>query len=152
LDSVRYFDLFVPTDSLDKNNNPIAHSIASRIEHVSGTLLIDAPNNKSGQEDIVMFPSLQTKKPSYVYYDQDRYTSSRGTYPRDSFFFRMEPFSFNHADRYKKEDIAFKGELHSANIFPDFKETLKLQGDDFSLGFISQTPKEGYSVYKGKGN
>lgn len=152
LDSVRYFDLFIPTDSLDKNNQPIAYSMGSRIEHVNGVLLIDAPNNKSGQQDIPIFPSLQTKKPSFVYYDQDRDSTNKGTYARDSFFFKMEPFSFNHLDRYKKEDIQFKGELHSANIFPDFKETLKLQGDDFSLGFISATPKEGYPVYKGKGN
>ncbi len=152
LDSVRYFDLYAPTDSLDKNNQPIAYSIGSRIEHVSGILLIDAPNNKSGQQDIPIFPSLQTKKPSYIYYDQDRDSTSKGTYARDSFYFKMTPFSFNHLDRYTKEEIQFKGELHSADIFPDFKETVKLQGDDFSLGFISNTPKEGYPVYKGKGN
>lgn len=151
LDSVRYFDLYVPTDTLDKNGQPIAYAISSRIEHLNGILLIDAPHNKSGQEDIPIFPSLQTKKPSFVYYDVDRDTSSEGTYGRDSFYFKVDPFSFNHLDRYKKEDIAFKGTLRSADIFPDFKETLKIQ-DDNSLGFISDTPKEGYPVYKAKGN
>ncbi len=149
LDSVRYFDLFVPTDQLDENNQPIAYSIGSRIEHLNGILLIDAPNNKSGQEDIVIFPSLQTKADSYVFYDID--TSQAKIYPRDSFYFRVVPFSFNHLDRFTAKDIQFKGELHSADIFPDFKETLKLQDDDFSLGFISKTPVEGYPVYKGKG-
>ncbi|MFN7116145.1 MAG: hypothetical protein ACK4TA_05060, partial [Saprospiraceae bacterium] len=91
LDSVRYFDLYVPTDTLDKNGQPVAYAVSSRIEHLSGILLIDAPHNKSGQEDIPMFPSLQTKKPSFVYYDVDRDTSSKGTYGRDSFYFKVDP-------------------------------------------------------------
>jgi len=151
LDSVRYFDLFVPTDTMDKNGQPVARAIKSRIEYLNGVLLIDAPNNKSGQEDIPIFPSLQTKKPSFVYYDVDRDTASEGTYGRDSFYFKVDPFSFNHLDRYTKEDIAFKGTLRSADIFPDIKETLKLQ-DDSSLGFITETPKEGLPTYKSKGN
>ncbi len=149
LDSVRYFDLFVPSDSLDAENQPVAFSIASRIEHLKGVLLIDAPSNKSGQEDILIFPSLQTKENAYVFYDLE--ADSIQTYPRDSFYFRIAPFSFNHLDKFTAKDIQFKGELHSADIFPDFKETLKLQEDDFSLGFISNTPKEGYPVYQGKG-
>lgn len=150
LDSVRYFDLFVPSlEELDENGNPKAYSIASRIEHLNGVLLIDAPNNKSGREDIVIFPSLQTKEDAFVFYDIDSVAAK--TYPRDSFYFRVEPFSFNHLDRFTAKDIAFKGELHSADIFPDFDETLRLQEDDFSLGFISDTPEEGYPVYQGKG-
>lgn len=150
LDSVRFFDLYVPTDTIDKNGQPVARSISSRIEYLSGILLIDAPNNKSGQEDIPIFPSLQTKKPSFVYYDVDRDTASAGTYGRDSFYFKVDPFSFNHLDHYKKEDVAFKGTLRSADIFPDIKETLKIQ-DDNSLGFLTETPKDGLPVYKGKG-
>ncbi len=150
LDSVRYFDLFVPSpEELDENGNPKAYSIASRIEHLSGVLLIDAPNNKSGREDIVIFPSLQTNSDAFVFYDID--STAAKTYPRDSFYFRIEPFSFNHLDRFTAKDIGFKGELHSADIFPDFDETLRLQENDFSLGFISDTPKEGYPVYQGKG-
>ncbi len=150
LDSVRYFDLFVPTDQLDEKQQPIAYSIASRIEHLRGTLLIDAPKNKSGRDDIATFPSLQTKGNAYVYYDLGDIQG--GVYSRDSFFFRLDPFSFNSLDKFKAEDIQFKGTLHSANIFPDFKETLRLQKEDFSLGFISKTPDDGYPVYQGKGN
>lgn len=151
LDSVRFFDLFVPSlEELDENGQPKAYSIGSRVEHLSGVLLIDAPNNKSGQEDIVIFPSLQTNTDAFVFYDID--STAAATYPRDSFYFRVAPFSFNHLDRFTAKDVQFKGELHSAEIFPDFKETLRLQEDDFSLGFISETPKEGYPVYQGKGN
>jgi hypothetical protein len=57
LDSVRFFDLFVPTGKLMKSGEPEALSIGSRLEHLTGVLLIDAPSNKSGKEDIPMFPS-----------------------------------------------------------------------------------------------
>ena len=58
LDSVRYFDLFVPTEAIDENNKPVSISIGSRIEHTSGVLLVDATDNKSGANDIDIFPSF----------------------------------------------------------------------------------------------
>lgn len=148
LDSVRYFDLFVPTGEMLANGDRAATSIASRIEHVNGVLLIDAPSNKSGKDSIQMFPSLQTQDFSYVYYDQD--TIQEGAYGRDSFYFQMEPFSFNHLDNYTAEDIKFRGSLTSGGIFPDFKETLVLR-ENYSLGFKTKTPEEGEATYGGKG-
>ncbi|GJM35419.1 MAG: hypothetical protein DHS20C18_44200 [Saprospiraceae bacterium] len=148
MDSVRFFDLFVPTGEFDKAQNPIALSIASRIEHFKGVLLIDAPHNKSGKEDIPMFPSLQTKSSSFVYYYRD--STQEKAYPRDSFYFELKPFSFNHLDLFSAEDLHFKGKLFSADIFPVFDETLVLR-DDESLGFLSETPQNGYPVYKDKG-
>lgn len=148
LDSVRYFDLFVPTGDRMANGDREASSIASRIEHVNGVLLIDAPSNKSGKDSIQMFPSLQTQEFSYVYYDQD--TIQEGAYGRDSFYFQLEPFSFNHLDDYSAEDIKFRGSLTSGGIFPDFKESLILR-ENHSLGFKTQTPEEGEMAYGGKG-
>lgn len=148
LDSVRYFDLFVPTGKRMANGDKEAMSIASRIEHVNGVLLIDAPNNKSGKDSIQMFPSLQTQDFSYVYYDQD--TIQEGAYGRDSFYFQLEPFSFNHLDDYYADDIKFRGSLTSGGIFPDFKETLVLR-ENHSLGFKTKTPDEGEITYGGKG-
>ena len=109
MDSVRFFDLFVPTGEVDKAQNPVALSIASRIEHFDGVLLIDAPHNKSGKENIPMFPSLQTKSNSFVYYDRD--STQNRAYPRDSFYFELKPFSFNHLDMFNGDDLNFKGEL-----------------------------------------
>lgn len=150
LDSVRFFDLFVPTGEMDKNQNPVAKSIGSRIEHLSGVLLIDAPNNKSGREDIDIFPSLQSKEKSYVYYDYKG--TQKGAYARDSFYFELDKFSFNHLDKISGDDLKFKGLMHSAGIFPDFREELVLQEGDQSLGFETETPPEGYDVYKDKAN
>ncbi|MEL7020574.1 MAG: hypothetical protein AAGK47_03110, partial [Bacteroidota bacterium] len=90
LDSVRFFDLFVSEGKEDAKGNPIAESIASRIEHLNGVLLIDAPNNKSGKEDIDIFPSLQSKSKSYIYYDYD--ITQSGAYGRDTFYFELDKF------------------------------------------------------------
>ena len=150
LDSVRYFDLFVPTEAKDENGRPISISIASRIEHTNGVLLIDAPDNKSGANDIDLFPSFNTKDYSYVYYDNR--IIHDGVYKRDSFYFKLDKFSFNSLDNFTKNDIHFKGNLVSAEIFPDIKETLLLQEEDQSLGFTTQTPSEGLPTYQGIGN
>ncbi len=149
MDSVRYFDLFIPTGAKDKAGQPVALSMASRIEHLSGILLIDGPNNKSGKEDIAMFPSLQTKTSSYIFYD--RKETQDAAYRRDSFFFKLDKFSLNSLDKFVAADVAFKGSMISADIFPEFKETVTVQKDQ-SLGFTTQTPADGYGNYRNKGN
>lgn len=150
LDSARYFDIFVPTGMVDKKGKMIANAIGSRIEHLTGVLLIDAPANKSGREDITLFPSLQTKDFSYVFYDKKM--TQGGIYNRDSFYFKLDPFSFNSLDRFGPQDIRFEGEMVSANILPNFRETLVLMPGDSSLGFETKTPEEGLPAYTGKGN
>ncbi len=148
LDSVRYLDLFLPTGRVDRSGKPEAVSIASRIEHVGGTLLIDAPNNKSGREDIPSFPSLHTDRPACVYYDWPDLFG--GVYDRDSFYFELDPFHLNDLDKLRPQDLAFDGTMVSAFIFPDFRETLVLQ-EDRSLGFVTRTPDAGWPAYTGKG-
>ncbi len=150
MDSVRYFDLYIPTEAKDEEGNPVSVSIASRIEHTSGVLLIDAPHNKSGKEDIPLFPSFNSKGPAYVYYDKGDIQG--GSYKQDSFYFELDKFSFNSLDNFQREDLQFGGTMVSADIFPDFKETLKLRQEDDSFGFIAESPEEGYPTYQGKGN
>ncbi len=148
-DSIRFFDLFVPTGGLDKNQQPVAYSIGSRIEHASGVLLIDAPNNKSGKEDIEMFPSFQSKDKSYVFYHRD--STQNFAYKQDSFYFELVPFSLNKLDKISAGALKFQGTLFSADIFPDIKETILLR-EDQSLGFIHETTEKGLPVYTGKGD
>ncbi|MEL6659912.1 MAG: hypothetical protein AAFP77_17505 [Bacteroidota bacterium] len=148
LDSVRYWDLYVPTGNLDENNRPEALSLGSRIEHLQGVLLVDAPNNKSGRKDIPIFPSLQSKENSYIFYDSP--DTRGGVYVRDSFYFELEPFSFDHLDRYGPQDVKFEGVLRSNGMFPDIEETAVIQ-EDQSLGFTTETPTEGHPAYDGKG-
>ena len=148
-DSVRHLDFYIPTGEMDKYNQPIAYAMSSNIEHISGALLVDAPNNKSGKEELSIFPSLQSKKFSFVFYDYP--STQHGAYTRDSFYFRLNPFSFNGLDSYTKDQLTFKGELFPATIFPNFKETIVVRDEDKSFGFIHRTPAEGYPTYTNKG-
>lgn len=148
LDSVRYFDIFVPTGQVDKKGKMLANAIHSRIEHLNGILLIDAPSNKSGKEDIPIFPSLNAKNNSFVFYDAKDIQG--GVYNRDSFYFKLDPFSFNSLDKFGPKDLNFKGELRSADILPVFKEAIVLMPDT-SLGFVTKTPATGHPAYLKKG-
>ncbi|MEM9921235.1 MAG: hypothetical protein AAF990_24250, partial [Bacteroidota bacterium] len=149
MDSIRYLDLFIPTGEKDKRGQDVALSIGSRIEDLSGTLLIDAPGNKSGKEDIEMFPAFISKQPSFVYYDAPQIQNS--CYQRDSFYFELEPFNFEQLDPLQAADIRFKGRLQSGGIFPEIEETLALQIEDQSFGFETVSPTEGFDLYGGKG-
>lgn len=148
VDSVRFFELYLPTGKKDASGVPEAYSIGSRIEHASGILLIDAPKNKSGREDIKTFPAFKSTTNSYVYYDLEETLDA--CYNRDSFYYELFPFTLNGLDEFQREEFEFKGQMISAGIFPDFKETLLLQQEDHSLGFTHQLPAEGYPAY-GKG-
>jgi hypothetical protein len=149
LDSVTYYDLFVQTGEKDAQGNPEAFSIASRIENTAGVLLIDAPFNKSGREDIATFPAFKTTAPAYVYYDFEE--TLEGCYKRDSFHFKLHPFTLNNLDHFSAENFHFKGQMVSAGIFPEFEETMVLNEEDHSLGFKHEVPAEGYATY-GKGH
>ncbi len=149
-DTMLYLDFYRPTGQKDKYENPIATALKSTIEKVSGVLLIDAPNNKSGKEDLPIFPSLQVKKPSYVFYEYPFVQG--GAYKRDSFHFELKPFSFNGLDSYEPSALQFKGQLISAEIFPKFDETIVVRDIDTSYGFVHTTPANGYGTYQNKGN
>ncbi len=151
LDSVRYLDLFVPQPKPEgATDAPEPIGINSRIEHVSGTVLIDAPANKSGREDIPIFPSLQTDKTSFVYYDLP--SNFDTAYTRDSFYFELDKFSFNSLDAFTDEEVRFKGTMVSANIFPPYKEEIYIREEDRSLGHLIETKLEGWPTYDAAGN
>lgn len=147
MDSVRYLDLFLPVDDFIGEGMK-RESTGSRIEHLSGYLLIDAPKNKSGSEDIAYFPSLQSKDVSYIYYDR---ADTSANYPRDEFFFELQPFSLNGMDSLLAGEVELDGRLVSGGIFPDMEETLSVQ-EDGSLGFVTQTAEGGQATYGDRGN
>ncbi len=137
MDSVRYLDLYIPDPQSDPAK-PKALSIASRIEYLSGTLLLDAPKNKSGKQDIAIFPALKSEKLSYIYYDKG---DPESPYQRDSFYFEVAPFNFNSLHQLTEADVQFKGQLNSGGIFPAIEETVTLQ-EDGSLGFVTKSENE----------
>lgn len=118
--------------------------VRSVIEDVGGRLLINFPSNKSGLRDFPEFPIFISEKDSYVYYDRDK------AYPRDRFKYTIYPYVIDSLDNFLTDYLQFKGELESADIFPRIYQPLKVQSD-YSLGFMTSTPEEGYPVYQGKG-
>lgn len=122
--------------------------LLSKIEGVRGEINIDEAGNKSGQDTSVHnYPILHCTKKTYVYYDDN--SIQKGAYNRENFKFIIEPFEMDSLDNFSNGGMGFEGEFISAGIFPDFKETLKLQKDN-SLGFIRETPKDGYGIYGDK--
>ncbi|MDQ3046247.1 MAG: hypothetical protein M3R27_01770 [Bacteroidota bacterium] len=117
------------------------------IENINGDLEIDNPANKSGRKPFPKYPVFNSFKDSYAFYNKKQIQG--GKYQKDKFYFHLEPFTIDSLDNFSNEGLNFKGELVSAGIFPTFKESLTLQ-PDYSLGFVTQAPPEGYAMYGGK--
>lgn len=146
IDSIK---IYVEAFEADVNGNIPFKKVQTLIENVNGELRIDAPKNKSGYGKAPTFPSFQSFKESYAFYDKRQIF--KGVYNRDKFYFKLDPFSIDSLDNFRNEGMRFEGTFASAGIFPDFKEILGLQRD-YSLGFIRQTPAGGFPIYKGKAN
>ena len=120
----------------------------STIEGVKGEIEIDAADNKSGIDTSKNeYPILNCTKKTYVFYDKDNI--QKGAYKRDVFKFIIEPFVMDSLDNFSNQGLAFDGTFISAGIFPEFQDKLRLQ-EDYSLGFIRETPSEGFRIYGDK--
>lgn len=122
--------------------------VRSVLENINGDLLIDFQGNKSGMHEYPNYPIFNSKKDSYVYYDKSFIQT--GVYNRDKFYFHLDPFSIDSLDNFSKSGLRFDGEFISAGIFPDFRDTLRLQ-PDLSLGLVRETGPQGWMAYGGKG-
>lgn len=128
---------------LPDNSRPLV-KVRNVIEDMSGTLQIDAPNNKSGLQSLKVMPVFKSDQESFVYYDHD------SIYDRTRFKYHVAPFELGSLDDFSTEGLEFKGFLDSGGIMPYLEEALKVQ-PDYSLGFITETPGQGYPVYNDKG-
>lgn len=137
----------VPTGEKDKYGFDILSPMTSKIEGLTGFLNIDKPENKSGKKNYANYPVFTNLEQSYVYYDDS--AIHKGTYIRDKFYFLLDKFVFDSLDTFDPYLSDFKGEFFSADIFPAFRENLKVQ-PDLSFGFRRSTPEKGYPIYKGK--
>ena len=122
--------------------------IKNSIEHVTGDILIDDPNNKSSIKDFPQYPIFNSKQTSYVYYDYP--SIYNGVYDRNKFYYKVDPFSIDSVNDFSTDALFFEGELISADIFANIREKIVVQ-PDYSFGFTRVTGKQGYPVYKGKG-
>ncbi|MCH2224407.1 MAG: hypothetical protein MK066_06515 [Crocinitomicaceae bacterium] len=132
---------------LDKTHGKKGITMRSSIYGISGEILIDDPNNRSGSQgdDLSMtYPKLNSVNKSKVYYNsQDLY---RGAYDSTRFYYTIEPFLMDSLNSFKERKLRLKGELVSAGIFPKIKEEIKIM-PDYSFGFSRESPAEGYVFY-----
>ena len=156
IDSVQ---ISVPVEPLvlDMYGNPKLTYTKTLFEYVydqdslsDGLLEIDYPKNKSGllKDSFPEFPKFTSFQKSFAYYDTQESKFSYA-YNRNNFYFNLDSYTIDSVDSYLGRELSFPGSFHSADIFPVFRDTLKLQ-DDFSFGFKTSTPDTGFMIYKGK--
>ena len=153
LDSVYEFVLQIPTGEKDMAGTVKLVRLTTLIEDMTAIVEIDTAvngiTNRSSRIDLPRFPRLRSLNNSRVYYS-DKATAG-GAYKRDKFFFELDPFVIDSLDGFDTATIKFNGQLVSADVFPEFREVLRIQHEDLSLGFTTKTPPEGYPLYGGKG-
>ena len=134
----------------DARGLPKKKRVRNELENVEGVLRVDVPINRSGRlsELYPEYPVLVTEAPSYVYWDDERIEG--GAYERDRFRFVVEPFTLDSLDALGRQELVFDGTLESGDLLPPLTERLRVM-DDLHLGFRTETPNGGYSVYGGAG-
>ena len=145
VDSLRIY--VTPFSSEDLSENLKVRKVETVIENLYGELAVDHPSSHSGRLAKSEYPILSSFKESYAFYDKKNI--QRGAYNRSNFYFKLDAFVIDSLDNFTNKALHFDGEFSSAGIFPNFRETLKLQRD-YSLGFTRKTPPEGFQVYGGK--
>ncbi len=145
VDSVNFNFL---TGELDNYGLPRIGGVNSTLQNVTGEILIDKADNKSGRVSYPEYPIFKSKETSYVYYNN--VAANEGVYNSNDFYFAVEPFEMDSLDNFKAEGMMFKGKFVSAGIFPEIDYQLSIQ-DDNSLGFHYKAPESGMPIYEGKG-
>lgn len=148
LQNVDSVQMQVFSGEYDNFGRPLTRSVTSVVQHITGDLVIDKEDNKSGKQSYPQYPLFTSREHSFVYYNSAKIQN--GVYSKDKFYFELEPFVIDSLDNFKKEGIKFKGKFESAGILPAMDRELTLQ-PDYSLGFKMNTAQEGVPVYGGKG-
>jgi len=148
LEEIDSLQLSIHTGEYNQYGEPILTRIDNNIEEMTGELLIDDPQNKSGLEKYPQYPTFTSKEDSYIYFDNTNIQG--GVYHRDEFYFELEPFTIDSLDNFRPEAISPNGTFYSAGILPPLQMEMTLR-DDNSLGFYMETSEEGFPLYGGVG-
>ena len=122
--------------------------VKTNINDLNGELLIDHPHNKAGLRYYPQYPVLISKNDALVNWDKK--SIQNGAYKKESFFYKVYPFTFRSLNKFPTDSLQFKGYLSSAGIFPDLEQPLKVR-PDYSLGIENTTDAAGLPLYGGKG-
>jgi len=145
IDSLRFS---VQEEEKDMYGKSLLSKVNNTIENIAGNLLIDQPDNKSGLKNNPEYPIFNSKKNSFIYYDDPSIWG--GVYNRENFYFEIYPYTIDSLDNFNKTNLNFAGMLYSAEIFAPIQEKVVLREDN-SMGFVRNTSDNGVPVYEGKG-
>lgn len=148
LEKIDSIKISVETDERDPYGRPVIRQIENMIELGSANLSIDDPKNKSGLKSMKQYPIIHSTTYSYIFYDE--ITDLDGTYPKENFYFRLDPFTYTNIDHYTNEEMALAGEFVGGGIIEPMRQTLTIQPDT-SLGFSMTIPPEGIPIFDGRG-
>ena len=70
-----------------------------------------------------------------------------GAYDSTRFYYVVNPFILDSLDDFNEKELRLEGHLVSDGIFPLLPEPLRIM-NDYSFGFITEAPEEGYSFYE----
>ena len=133
------------------------------VERLTGTLEIDANDNKSSMRETPQYPKFSSTGNAYKFYRDINGGVFDMELPLDTltnedldgkFYYCLDPFTVEQLDNLDSEDVIFQGRLVSGGIFPDIAEPLVVM-DDHSLGFrhvIGDGKKESLPMYGGMGD
>ncbi len=159
LDSADYLSISI--DKVDSLGRPIpgTEKVKNKIEDISGYVLIDEPDNKSGNISNPEYPIFHSLDTSFIYYDDS--TVQEVTYPRDRFQFQIDPYVVDSLYEFSTNDWALPGTFASGGIIPTIREEIRIVKDSTekfgekeyvpSFGFEREIKPEGIDLYQGKG-
>jgi hypothetical protein len=135
-----------PFTEKEKNGEPI--QMISELTNVTGILNVDDVKNRSGKNTLFSdYPKLTLSKPCSIFYNN----LLKGAYDSTRFYVTIDPFELDSLDNFNEKSLVLKGELTSAGIFPKIKEDIRIM-DDYSFGFSTQAPENGFKFYEGNTN
>jgi len=134
-----------PLSSVD-GYSPIA--MTSSISDFQGILYIDDSTLRSGRSRYNMeYPFIDVKKELRVLYSDKSIVD--GAYDSSRFYYVLEPFLLDSLDDFNESELRLNGRLVSDGIFPELHVPLRIM-KDYSFGFITEAPEEGYPFYETK--
>ena len=113
----------------------------------TGRLLLNDPRNKSGRKKKPQYPAFESQSGADVYFGKQDVLG--GAYD-STLVFDIPPFRLDSLNGIGRSASGFDGTFRSGGILPDLKTKLTVQ-EDGSLGFVYDVPKDGFPLYKGRG-
>lgn len=119
--------------------------MVSSINGITGEVLIDSPNNRSGRnKEFGEYPILSSVTKTKIFYNQKDVFN--GVYDSTRFYYTLDEFELDSLNTFKESALRFGGELVSAGIFPVLDDSIKIMGD-YSFGFSTKAPDGGLDFY-----